>query len=204
MARTIEVSEPVKELLKYCDEGAGLYWDPEYDFTFWSSSDWASESPDIRVGGYETFLQASGRDTLEGLQGDQVITASIEIPDRRPGRPRKRTVSVEQSTLDLPASLWQEVDKAKGAASRQAYVEAAIREKLERESAQLITAMDEWRTQLESLLQQYDEAITSLTDDVTPAAEQYLASLKASYEWLITVNQSLDNVVGISHRAIRR
>ena len=68
----------------------------------------------------------------------------------------------------------------------------------------LITAMDEWRTQLESLLQQYDEAITSLTDDITPAAEQYLASLKASYEWLTTVNQSLDNVVGISHRATRR
>jgi hypothetical protein len=87
-----------------------------------------------------TFLQASGRDTLEGLQGDQAITASIEIPDREPGRPRKRAVPVERSTVDLPASLWQEVDKAKGAASRRAYIEAAIREKLERESAPLITA----------------------------------------------------------------
>ena len=64
--------------------------------------------------------------------------------------------------------------------------------------------MDEWRTRLESLLQQYDEAIISLTVDSTPATEQYLASLKASYEWLTSVNQSLDNVVGISHRATRR
>ena len=96
-------------------QGAGRYWDPEYDFTFWSSSDWDSVSPDIRVGGYGNFLQASGRDTLEGLQGDQIITASIEIPDRGPGRPCKRTVPAEPSTVDLPASLWQAVDEARGA-----------------------------------------------------------------------------------------
>ena len=85
--------------------GAGLYWDPEYDFTFWSSSDWDSASADIRVGGYEIFLQASERNTLEGLQGDQVITASIEVPGREPSRPRKRNVPIERSAVDLLASL---------------------------------------------------------------------------------------------------
>jgi len=91
------------------------------------------DSPYIRIGGYENFLEASGLDTLEGLQGDHEIVVTFEIPDRRPGRPRERKEPVERSAIDLPVSLWNEIDAAKGGESRRAYIETAIRQRLERD-----------------------------------------------------------------------
>ena len=134
MSRTTWQSEPVHQLLKYRDENADLYWDPGYDLTLWisSSPDTMGESPYIRIGGYENFLEASGLNTLENVPGDDFITATFEIPDRRPGRPRERKEPVERSAIDLPTSLWQALDAARGEDSRRAFIEAAIREKLER------------------------------------------------------------------------
>ena len=134
MSRTIQRSEPVSQLLKYCDEGAQLYWDPRNELMLWITGDvLPSDSPYIRIGGYEDFLEVSGLNTLENLPGDHEITAAFEIPDRRPGRPRMRTEPLERSAIDLPVSLWNELDEAKGSESRRAYIEAAVREKIERE-----------------------------------------------------------------------
>jgi len=138
MSRTIQQSEPVKQLLKNRDEGAELYWDSGYDLILWISGDRdikRSDSPYVRIGGYQDFLAASGLDMLENVPGDHVVTATFEIPDRGPGRPRERKEPVERSTIDLPVSLWQAIDRSRGLESRRAYIEAAIREKLEREKA---------------------------------------------------------------------
>jgi hypothetical protein len=134
MARTKQESVPVKQLLKHRDEGADLYWDPWYDTTLWISRvlDQVSGSPYVQIGGYQDFLQVSGLDTLENLPGDHTITATFEIPDRGPGRPRERKEPVERSTIDLPTSLWQALDEARGELSRRAFIDAAVREKLER------------------------------------------------------------------------
>jgi hypothetical protein len=134
MSRTTQQSEHVKQLIKYRDEGADLYWDPWYGTTLWISRglDQVSGSPYVQIGGYQDFLSASGLDTLENLPGDHTISAMFEIPDRGPGRPRERKEPVERSTIDLPTSLWQALDEARGEQSRRAFIDAAVREKLER------------------------------------------------------------------------
>lgn len=134
MVRTRQESVPVKQLLKYRDDNADLYWDPWYNITLWipRSQDQVSGSPYVGIGGYQDFLNASGLDTLENLPGDHAITATFEIPDRGPGRPRERKEPVERSTIDLPTSLWQALDEARGEQSRRAFIDAAVREKLER------------------------------------------------------------------------
>ena len=142
--RTIEVSEHVRQLQKYRDEGAQLYWNPDYDLTFWASTGRGMMSSDFCIGWYQTFVDASGHDTLEGLRDDTVVTATIEIPDassipaivinRGPGRPRERTEPVQRSTIDLPIALWQALDEARGEKSRRAFIDSAVREKLDRET----------------------------------------------------------------------
>lgn len=138
MVRTRRESVPVQQLLKYRDDSADLYWDPWYDITLWigHGQDQVSGSPYVRIGGYEDFLQASGLDILENLPGDHTITATFEIPDRGPGRPRERKEPVERSTIDLPMSLWQALDEARGDQSRRAFIDTAVREKLERIAAE--------------------------------------------------------------------
>jgi hypothetical protein len=135
MTRIIEVSVPIKQLLKYRDEGAEFYWDPDYDMTLWAGSERDPKSFDVRVAGYEDFVAASGHPALEGLPGDQEITARVEIPDRGPGRPRQRKEPVERSTIDLPTSLWQALDEARGDKSRRAFIDAAVRRRIEQVSS---------------------------------------------------------------------
>ena len=135
MTRTIEVSVSVEQLLKYRDEGAEFYWNPDYDMTLWSGSDRDPKSVDVRVAGYLDFVAASGHETLEALSGDQEITARVEIPDRGPGRPRQRTEPVERSTIDLPTSLWQALDEARGDKSRRAFIDSAVRRRIEQVSS---------------------------------------------------------------------
>jgi hypothetical protein len=142
--RTIQVSATVKELREHRYDFMDIYWtDDTGQPFFWLHKHAATDQPrkgdtnaERLVGDYQSFLEASGRSTLDGLPEDEVITASFEIPDRKPDRPRQRTELQESSTINLPTRLLQEVDEVKGTDSRHAFIEAAINEKVAREIEQ--------------------------------------------------------------------
>jgi len=144
MTRTIQVSATVKELREHRDNFMEIFWtDDTGQPFFWTHQHAAADHPwkgdtgaERLVGDYQSFLEASGHSTLDGLPEDEVITASFEVPDRKPGRPRQRTKLQERSTIDLPTRPWQEVDEVKDTDSRRAFIEAAINEKLAREAEQ--------------------------------------------------------------------
>lgn len=170
--RTIQVTVTAKELREYRDRGALLLWSKKDDEEpyFWAPAEkrssahvwYRGEVVSQILGDWQDFLTASDHDTVDDVPDDEVITATIKIPDairgpnivvheepaktikatfvlaespekRGPGRPRTRTEPLERSAIDLPVSLWNELDAAKGSDSRRAYIEAAIRDKIERD-----------------------------------------------------------------------